>query len=237
MNFLPTMKQLIEKALIPVGHTLYVYGGGWDDDDIKAGPEARSIGEARGWKMFYKTQNSNYNFKNFMNCSSLGLDCTGYIGWTLYNLFNTENNKEGFVFRSDILGEKLAEKGLGWVERAENIDEYICGDIFFSKKHRHAYICLGECEDKSIVLIHSSPPGVMISGTTTPEGKKGSIAQKTANEFMNKNYPKWRIKFPCSDRGVDYLSDYDRFRFFRLIVTDPDGITLQSPSDVLRSLK
>jgi len=236
LDFLPTMRDFIEKAFIPVGHTLYVYGGGWNENDDGASIEARTVGEAKGWRAFYATQGSGYSYKNFLRCSSLGLDCTGYIGWVLYNLFNTENYKNGFVFRSDILGDKLSEKGLGWVERAENVKEHILGDIFFSKKHRHAYISLGECEDKSVVLLHSSPPGVILSGTESLSGKN-SLAQKTVNKFMREKYPEWSIKFPCTDRGRDYLFGYDRFRFFNLIVADPEELTRQRPDCVLDALK
>ena len=220
-----------------MGHTMYVYGGGWDESDTKAGIEAKSIGESAAWKNFFDTQSSSYDYKNFLNCSSLGLDCTGYIGWTIYNLFNDKDGKQGYVFNSDVLGEKLKELGLGAVTCAENVTNYRAGDIFYSEKNKHAFICIGQCEDKSIVLAHSSPPGVMISGTVTPEGKNQSIAQNIANEFMCKCFPKWYAKFPVTDRGKDYLEGYNRFRFYKVIVSDPDEFSLMSPQRILKSLR
>lgn len=229
----PTLKLFIQKALIPVGHTMYVYGGGWNEEDTLAGIEATSIGEASAWRKFFATQGTHYNFRNFMHCSSLGLDCTGYIGWAIYNLFNTQNNLDGYVFESRVLGYRLEEMGLGSVTEAQNVTNHRCGDIFFSPVHRHAYIALGEFCDKSVALLHSSPPGVMLSGTPSPYGIKSSLAQKCAKRFMQKKHPEWTVKFPCCDRGMDYLQGYHRFRFFKVVVSDPEGICTYTPQEIL----
>lgn len=229
----PTLKLFIQKALIPVGHTMYVYGGGWNEEDTFASREATAIGESPAWFQFFCTQNRQYNFKNFLHCSSLGLDCTGYIGWAIYNLFNKEDGLNGYVFESRILGYRLQEMGLGSVTEAQNVTNHRCGDIFFSPKHRHAYIALGEFEDKSVVLLHSSPPGVMLSGTDSPYGDKPSLAQRCATGYMKKKHPQWFFKYPCSDRGKDYLQDYHRFRFFKVVVSDPEGICELNPEEIL----
>lgn len=228
MNSFPTLKKFIRTALLPVGHTMYVYGGGWNEEDTFAGTQARTIGESAAWQQFFETQCSNYDFKRFLHCSSLGLDCTGYIGWAVYNLFNDTDNQEGYVFESHELGYRLSELGLGSVTEAHDVTDHRFGDIFFSEKHRHAYISIGECSDKSVLLLHSSPPGVMLSGTSTPEGC-ASVAQKCATDFMRRKYPLWFSKFPDSNRGADYLSDYHRFRFFNVIVSDPEGYAFCSP--------
>ena len=44
------------------------------------------------------------------------------------------------------------------------------GDIGYNDGH--TWIVLGQCSDKSVVIVHSTPQaGVQISGTTTPTGK------------------------------------------------------------------
>lgn len=229
----PTLKLFIQKALIPVGHTMYVYGGGWNEEDTFASREATAIGESPAWRQFFNTQSCQYDFKNFLHCSSLGLDCSGYIGWAIYNLFNEDDGLPGYVFESRLLGYRLQEMGLGSVTEAQNVTNHRCGDIFFSPKHRHAYIALGEFEDKSVVLLHSSPPGVMLSGTASPYKSKPSLAQRCASYFMQKNHPEWFFKYPCSDRGTDYLRDYHRFRFFKVVVSDPEGICAYTPGEIL----
>ena len=177
-----------------------------------------------------------YKYKNYLHCSSLGLDCTGYIGWVLYNLFNTKSGGEGFVYRSDILGYALQDKALGTVTDGKDFKNHRCGDILFSSKHHHAYISLGKCADGSAVILHSSPPGVMLSGTACKSANK-SEAQKIATDFMHKHYPKWSIKYPDSNRGIDYLSDYSRFRFYDSILPDFERITTLTPEKILSSLK
>ena len=234
MNNFPTVKKLVKTALIPLGHTMYVYGGGWNEDDTFASIEARTIGESSAWRNFFLTQTSSYNFKKFLHCSTLGLDCTGYIGWVIYNLLNTQNNLDGYVFKSNELGYRLNELGLGSVSKCTCPLTHQCGDIFFSPKHSHAYISLGECQDKSVLLLHSSPPGVILSGTSSPCcSASRSQAQKCARKFMQINYPDWFAKFPQCNRGTDYLSDYHRFRFYRTVVPDPDNFTLCPPSYIL----
>ena len=231
MNF-PTIKHFIKTALIPVGHTMYVYGGGWDKTDTKASVEATTLGESKKWKEFYNSQTSLYNYKDYLYLSSLGLDCTGYIGWVIYNLLCTENGRHGFVYKSGVLGETLHKLGLGSITQASQVSTRHCGDIFYSSNHSHAYICVGECPDKSVVLLHASPPGVMVSGTKTPENKD-SIAITIAQRFMHENFPDWFRRYPDVSRGAEYLFDYNRFRFYNVIVADPDDFTLLDPEDVL----
>lgn len=231
MNF-PTIKRFIKTALIPVGHTMYVYGGGWDETDTAASVEARTIGESKQWNKFYMAQSSLYNYKDYLHLSSLGLDCTGYIGWAIYNLLYNENNRQGFVFKSGVLGEKLHLLGLGSITHAEHVNTRHCGDIFYSAKCSHAYICVGECPDKSVVLLHASPPGVMVSGTKTPENKD-SLAITIAQRFMHNHFPDWINRYPDVSRGTDYLQGYNRFRFYNVLVPDPDDFTLLDPEDAL----
>lgn len=231
----PTLLNFISTALIPVGHTMYIYGGGWDESDTKGGLGSVHIGEMDVWKTFFSLQTSAYDYKRYLHCTSLGLDCTGYIGWCIYNLLNSESGGEDYVFQSSVLGYRLMEKGLGTVTKCNN-PHHRCGDIFFSEKHHHAYISLGKCSDGSAVILHSSPPGVMLSGTGA-KSKKESEAQKLATFFMHRHYPHWSIKFPVSNRGSDYLFDYSRFRFHNNIVPDPDRISLLTPRQILQLLK
>lgn len=230
----PTLLKFISTALIPVGHTMYVYGGGWDESDTKGGINSVTIGEAEIWKTFFSLQTSAYDYKKYLHCITLGLDCTGYIGWCIYNLLNNESGGKPFVYPSAVLGYRLMEAGLGSV--LKNNDCHRAGDIFFSPKHHHAYISLGKCSDGSVVLLHSSPPGVMLSGTSI-NSRCESEAQRIATYFMHKNFPHWSIKFPHSNRPESYLTDYLCFRFYDNIVRDPDNIASLTPFEILQFLK
>lgn len=235
MSFFPTVKNFIKTALAPVGHTMYVYGGGWNESDTGASKEARTLGLSKRWREFSDLQDSHYNYRDFLYQNSDGLDCTGYIGWVIYNLLQDDNGRAGFVFKSSQLGHELHKLGLGSVESAP-CTKRRCGDIFFSAVHCHAYICLGECSDKSVVLLHSSPPGVIVSGTKSPLDDENSVAEKTATEFMSKNFPSWHERFPVYTRDLSYITDYDRFRFYNVILPDPEGITRLDPCEILWSL-
>ena len=52
-----TLKKLLQTALQPVGSTLYVWGGGWNEADTGAGEEAVTIGVSPRWKSFFEKQN------------------------------------------------------------------------------------------------------------------------------------------------------------------------------------
>ena len=235
MLIFPTVKNFIKIALAPVGQTMYVYGGGWNEEDTGAAKEARMPCLSKRWKEFSDMQDSSYNYKDFLYHSSDGLDCTGYIGWAIYNLLQRDNGLCGFVFKSSRLGYELSSLGLGSVEKAP-CTERRCGDIFFSAVHYHAYICLGECNDKSVVILHSSPPGVIVSGTKSPLTDEISVAEKTANEFMSSNFPDWNARFPVYSRDLSYITDYDKFRFHNVILPDPEELTRLDPQEILWSL-
>ena len=77
-----TIKNFLANALKPVGQTLYVWGGGhnWSDATRK--------GVSSKWKQWYDNNSSSYNYRNYMDLSESteqkGLDCSGYVGWSVY---------------------------------------------------------------------------------------------------------------------------------------------------------
>ena len=52
----------------------------------------------------------------------------------------------------------------------------------------HIYIVVGSCADGSVVLVHSSPAGVRLSGTPDKKGRTNSEAVKLAKKYMKKYY-------------------------------------------------
>ncbi|MCD8157797.1 MAG: hypothetical protein LUD77_02565, partial [Clostridiales bacterium] len=158
-----------------------------------------------------------------------------YIGWVLYNLFNSENEKEGFVYKSTKTIKNLADKGLGSLTKASEITEYKAGDILGGEKNEHIFISVGRCTDGSLVLLHSSPPAPMLSGTLTPFGEK-SKAIDSAEKYMKKAYTEHFKMFPDVSRPESYLTEFNLFRFFEDIVSDPEGYRTLSPEKILNDL-
>ncbi len=210
---MPHFSKLFKSAALPLGKTMYVYGGGWNKADNGAGKEARSIGVSPKWETFFKKQDKDYNYKNYLYQIHNGLDCSGYIGFCLYNTFETKNGNQGYVTKAREMGLFLENKGYGHYTEKENIQNYLPGDIMCS--HDHVYMVLGECEDKSVLIIHSSPNGVQVNGTVTPQNlyENSSMAQFFADNFMKKYFPGWYEKHPPTIRDNTYLEKFGQFRW------------------------
>lgn len=192
-----SMEHLLSCALLPVGSTMYIWGGGWNEEDTGAGPGATIIGVSPQWKKFYSLQNETYQEKNHRYEIENGLDCSGYIGWIIYNVFEKEDNKEGYVFKSSTIASEYSKKG--WGDCIQNPDTFLVGDIV--SMSGHVWLSLGMCEDGSVVLLHSSPPGVSICGTKLANGSD-SEAVKLATHYMETYFPEWQQKYP--NRGVSH---------------------------------
>ena len=241
---LRTIKNLLKTGLMPVGSTMYIYGGGWNEEDTGAGIEAVTIGLSPKWAEFAQKQtsaynHSAYNYKKDVSVIHLGLDCSGYVGWTIYNTFNTENNLEGYVTKSKKLASSLAERGWGTLTTKGNFNDYKPGDILSSSCSdcAHVWICVGQCDDGSVVLLHSSPQGVMLSGTYTPKGSSNSQAIALARKYMKEYYPNWYNKYPDISRNASYLSHYDRFRWnLDGVISDPEALRNMNIDEILEEI-
>ncbi|MGN1319340.1 MAG: copper amine oxidase N-terminal domain-containing protein [Lachnospirales bacterium] len=239
-----TIKNLLLTSLMPVGKTMYIYGGGWNEEDTGSGIETVTIGLSDKWQEFYDKQNSSYNYKDYnykkdVSVIHLGLDCSGFVGWSLYNTINSENNLEGFVASSKKIAGNLSSLGWGTLRKKGTFTDYRAGDILSASctDCAHVWICIGQCDDGSVVFVHSSPPGVSICGTYTPSGNENSKAINLAREYMSKYYPNWYNKFPEVSRNQSYLSHYDRFRWVvGGKVSDPCNLTDMSAEEVLKNL-
>ena len=209
-----TIEYLLKTALEPVGSTMYVWGGGWDDTDNASGTTSTQIGLRPEWKEFASVQNADYDYKKHRFQREKGLDCSGYVGWVLYNTFESEDGQPGYVTTSTKLAESLAERG--WGTLIADPEEFLPGDIV--SMEGHVWICLGTCEDGSILLVHSSPPGVSVCGTDSKEEK--SIAVMLAEEYMKICYPAWQEKYPSRQVGNNYIENVQVFRWNENTMSD-----------------
>ena len=269
-----TLTNFLRTALEPCGTTLYIYGGGWDWQDVGSGLQTRTIGVSPDWVRFFEANGADYTYKEkdgdenqadpessfypyggYNEYYYAGLDCSGYLGWALYNTFETESGKEGYVGGSTKFAKRLSEKGLGkWTQDIKMPDgqngyEMKPGDIM--SINGHVWISLGTCDDGSVVIIHSTPSmsrqeqpggGVQISAVGYDENCE---AYALANKYMSELYPEWYERYPI------YLCDPDRYFTFEGEdagrfswetdnggegLNDPDRIQSKKPKEVLSFL-
>ena len=104
----------------------------------------------------------------------------------------------------------------------------------------HVYIVVGQCPDSSIVLLHSSPCGVMITGTATRSGNLQSNAVSLAEQYMKKYYPGWYAKYPKVSRSSSYLTSYSQMRWYtgtkQSMMSDPEGYLKKNAAQILKDL-
>lgn len=217
----PSILQFLKTALLPVGKTMYVWGGGWNEEDTGAGIEAVTLGVSERWAKFAGEQDSDYDYKTTRYMIHDGLDCSGFVGWAVYNVLETENGRDGYVMSSTKMAEEFSKLGLGTFIPKEDVQNHKVGDIM--SMSGHVWISLGECSDGSVLLLHASPPGVIICGTSLPNGEK-SDAVLLAEKIMSENYPEWYEKFPECSRPHSYLTASSQMRWNSETLTDTEGL-------------
>ena len=92
----PTLKNFLATAMEPVGTALYVYGGSCN--------QSMTIGLSQSWIDFFQSQDANYTYKyNDDHSESYypheqwnqyyygGIDCSAFVGWSVYNTMHTTN--------------------------------------------------------------------------------------------------------------------------------------------------
>lgn len=240
-----SMEKFLETALEPVGSTMYIWGGGWDSEDSSAGATSTRIGLSPTWREFAGRQDASYDFEEHRWERENGLDCSGYVGWVLYNTFETKDEHTGYVMSSTDMAETYADWGFG--KCMKNPKEFLPGDIV--SMEGHVWISLGTCEDGSVLLVHSSPPGVMVCGTQVPENSRKStykeekkeseksIAIQLAESFMEENYPEWYARFSNCSKPDSYLENVTLMRWNEKTLDDAKEFQNLSGEEVLEFLK
>ncbi|MCI6173084.1 MAG: RICIN domain-containing protein [Clostridiales bacterium] len=218
-----TLKSYLQNAMVPCGRTLYIWGGGW-------GSDASVIGYQSGWYSFFKSHGtSSYNYKNYRYKYGNGLDCSGFAAWVLYNTLYTANKKNNLVTQSTTVASTYASKGWATLSKNGKDRTFRPGDVV--SMSGHVWISLGQYGDGSVLLVHSSPKGVQISGTS-------GTAASMAKYYMKKYFPSW----PYEARTVSksYLSYVGKARWkvtgSGRILSDPDGVQKMSASQVMNLL-
>lgn len=238
-NATSTIKNFLTTALAPVGSTMYIWGGGWNKADTGAGTDGMRIGLNTNWRKFCAKQKVGYNYRRYRFAFGKGLDCSGFVGWSVYNITRIKNGKpgEGYVTKASKAAYTYAKYGWGTYKKAKAVKDWKPGDIMSSSTH--VYIVVGSCADGSVVLVHSSPAGVRLSGTPNKKGRTKSEAVRLAKKYMKKYYSSWYKRYPSCKKDGSYLTDYAQFRWKTgkgKAMSDPDSYQKKNARQVLKDL-
>lgn len=226
-----TIKNFLLGALQPVGNTLYIWGGGHDEAD------ATRKGVNPQWGTFFnKNASKSYDYNNFRFAYGKGVDCSGYVGWCIYQVMEKKSGGTMYTTVSGEVGDMAVSKGYGKTYAWSQLtDKFKAGDIGYDENH--TWIVLGQCSDKSLVILHSTPPGgVQIAGSPTPSGDYNSNAAALAQKYMKK-YTKFYSIFGAGNTG-NYArrGRYMRWTSTSKGLTDPDGYKSMSAAAILEDL-
>ena len=230
-----TIKNYLAGAIQPVGEALYVWGGGWT--------QSRLEGVSPIWKSWYNSQTSSYNYKNYMDLSAStrekGLDCSGFVGWAAYQVMHTGSNQgSGYTVVAESVGSSYRSRGWGSILTQSDLSAsgYTLkpGDVGYNSGH--TWIVIGQCSDKSVVIVHSTPnAGCQISGTPTPSGNYyGSQAIALAEKYMSK-YPGY-YKYDYHTSSGNYIKNGNYLRWYSSVLSDPDGYYNMTADQILADL-
>ncbi len=241
---LKTLKNFLATALMPVGTTLYVYGGGWNWQDDGASLQATTLGLPESWVQFFQSQDESYRYRSDAAAASYfptggwnqyyyaGADCSGYLGWAVYNTLETQSGLAGYVGPSTNMAGSLADRGLG----ALVSDKMLPGDIL--SMNGHVYISLGTCPDGSVLILHATPAttggaGVQLSAIGSG---KNCQAYALANQYMNQFYPQWAKRYGHQVLCFSPGSYAPKTQFRWSILNDPEGLAAMAPEQILNIL-
>lgn len=213
-NTSKTLKGLLINALLPVGSTLYQWGGGHDENAVLKGVNP-------AWKQAF---NGN---------GYLGLDCSGYVGWSIYQVMGVPSTAS-----SGGMIDLYTSRGWGgkFVANSSKVTKYCAGDIIANGDH--VWMVLGQCKDGSVVILHSggyNGLGPQIAGTPTKSGDWNSEAYNLARTYMLKYSSGYRYGYGYNmwdSLSYSYLLRWNR----NTALTDPDGFANMTADEILQVL-
>ena len=275
---LKTIKNYIGTALSAVGSSLYIFGGTWNWQSNDNSLLSSHIGIPQSWIDFFNIHDASYSYKEYVykNKSVInkklsyypfnkintyyyaGVDCSAFMGWVLYNILHTKSNLQHKTTISSLITSDYLSKGWGKTLTAYELkkpknyknSQYKVGDIVSTKGH--CWICLGTCNDGSIIFVHSSPGkesrlGELYRGSGPQISAIGNNDQcdayKLADYYMKKYYPKWYKRYKI------YLVSYEDYTNFAnsqnalfrwdtsgSFMSDPENYQNKKPEEILKDI-
>ena len=226
INGKKTLKTYLQNSMVPCGRTLYIWGGGWGG----IGTDTAVIGYQQTWAdWFDASADASYDYTKYRYNYKKGLDCSGFAGWLLYNACYTSPGQANLVQHSTEVASYYAGKGWAVLAEGSSDQTFKPGDVV--SMDGHVWISLGQYSDKSVLMVHSSPKGVQISGTA------GTAAAK-AKYYMSKYFPEW--PYDARTVGSSYLKYVGKARWITsgtgALLKDPEGVQNMSADQVMKML-
>lgn len=261
-----TLKNFLKIAMEPVGCTEYIYGGAWNWQDDSGAPQAQTIGLPHEWPDFFNEQDAHFLYddedniqKSFSQYQGIngyyyaGADCSGYVGWALYNLLNTESGGESYVDGCMISENLDTEHHLGQFTADKwELRDLKPGDIISTDEH--VWIYMGGCSDGSGVILHSTVissradglgGGVQLSALD-PSGNENCEAFQIVKGYMSTCYPKWYSRYEPVLKDYDTYVHFPREDYGGLFrwdlsgkkgnLEDPEGYSSMNAAEILADL-
>lgn len=272
-----TLKNFLATALEPVGTGLYIYGGTWDWQDVDSSNQAATIGIPQSWIDFFQSQDASFTYRDkdgkdankdaahsyypygeWNQYYYAGVDCSGYVAWVLYNTMNTVSGAAGYVEGAKKMAQSCTTRGWGTLTTrfgtpTNHADsDFHPGDIF--SMNGHVWICLGTCDDGSIVFMHSTPSdskagqpggGVQISALNPKNTGKNCEAYRLASYYMAKFFPVWSARYDAVLKGYEDYTSFSKPECGKFSwsldgangsLTDPEGYASKTPAQILADL-
>ena len=262
-----TVKGFLSNAASGVGTALYIYGGGWvwQDETIQgseqwSNPQTRTIGVPQTWIDFFQRQDETFVYRddddpahdyysvrnNYNQYGYAGVDCSAYVGWSVYNTLNTASGQEDrpyYAGKSRTRAYYLAENGFGTIDNTyASAADFKPGDVF--SMSGHVWICLGTCADGSMVILHSTPSPNKVNGRggggaqIASVGPEDSEARRLARHYMETYYPAWWALYTPVNNPFDAYTDRGsngsgKFSWNILADGDAEGKGLADPEGYL----
>ena len=260
-----TLLNFLKTAFMPMGSALYVYGGGWDWQDEGSSVQSTTIGVCGSWVDFYRSNNAGYLYKDSAHPEQstypfggwneyyyAGLDCSGYLGWVLYNTLEMRSGHSGYVYKSRQLAKTLAQYYHYGVHSSAMFElgegQLRPGDIISMPDH--VYICLGRCSDGSILILHSTVSqsvtgarggGVQLS-VLSPNNSTNCEAYRLAVQYTRSYFPDWISRYPVNVKSFSTYLGFNRngtTGVFRWTIgsgglQDPEGVREMSAAQILQ---
>ena len=218
-----TVKNFLKNALLPVGNTLYIWGGGHDDAD------ATRYGVNPQWENFFNSQDENYNYTHHRYEYGNGLDCSGYVGWAVHQVM-----KDWATTTSTITPKYYYQKGWGSYRENDTSMKFQTGDVV--SMSGHVWIVIGQCSDGSVVIMHATPPYVQISGTVSSSGSTNSEAIQLAKQYMSRHYSIGYQRYGSKIASKSYMAGVNHFTWSSSALKDPNGYRNMTPTQILADL-
>lgn len=237
-----TVKNFLQHACSAMGRVAYMWGGG------QGTPPNHVLGFDKLLPKYKEYHDADR--ENKTKCvANAGLDCCGYVKWTVYQTFHTEegkNDTDGSVasgYTAD-----LQSKGFGKRIANTNWAKYDIkpGDIISTGAH--IWIGIGKASDGTSLMIHSSQTGDLVhlsgsGGEAANLAKKyNDIVNSVSTETMGGTPVDW---YPPGKgqgsghfrRGSDSYegktADIFRWNYDSSGLEDPDGITNMSAEEIM----